>query len=87
MDWIAIIEALLKFLAENCLERQSNDRLFRVLRRAGPRVANGVRQVLLSQGVPRGNALREATARVLEDLRDASDEEIRRFIDDAQAQK
>ena len=66
-------------IIENCRKNQSEDEVFRVMRRGGLRVRLAVRNSLADSGL-RGQELRNAVNDVMDDLNNATDEEIKSTI-------
>ncbi len=83
MPWDKIIELVLVLIKE-CGVRDGEEAVFQRLRDPGLREAVLLRRAAKTEGL-RGRELRKTVRRGMDDLRQASDDEIRAFIADAQA--
>jgi hypothetical protein len=81
MDWAAIIAAILK-IVQDCRNREGREKTFNNLRKGGLRTRFAARRVLMDQGL-KGRELHEAVDRVMNDIDNASDEELYSVIDQA----
>ena len=79
MDFLVLLELVLALL-KNC--PQDEEQIFKIMRRGGFRVTAQLRRKFRDEGL-RGDDNREAVQQALDELRDASDDELRALIEDA----
>ena len=85
MEWIIIIELIISTIKE-CLENRNKTEIIAGLRNPGLREAAVVHRILRKEGY-HGKKLRKACQKAMQDLLDASDEEIKSLVAQAEGKE